>query len=91
MLLVVSKPKEYELEAVLCALYAKCGNSVHCHVPSEAIKAKLRKELWTILKRMLKELIVEGLIYEKRHGKGRRSYGLTKEGVRRAREICFKE
>ena len=86
---MVPKPKEYELEAVLCALYAKCNGSTHCHVPLEAIKVKLRKELWPILRRALRELVVEGLVYEKRHGKGRGSYGLTKEGVRRAREICF--
>lgn len=82
------KLKEYELEAVLCALYAKCGDSIYCHVPLEAIKAKLRRDLWPILRRALRELEKKGLIYRKG---GTKSYGLTREGVRKAREVCFIE
>ena len=82
------KPKEYELEAVLCALYAKCNGSIHCHVPLEAIKTKLRRELWPTLRRTLRELEKRGLIYRKG---GTKSYGLTREGVQRAHEICLIE
>ena len=85
---MTSKPKDCELEAVLCALYIKCYNSIHCHVPLEAVKAKLRRELWPILRRTLRELERKGLVYRKG---GTKSYGLTREGTRRAREICFIE
>ena len=85
---MVPKPTSAQLARVLCGLYAVCGASTKCHAPPEAVAATLpRHERGTVAK-TLRRLVVMGLAWEKTHGPGRKSYGLTREGVQLAREIC---
>jgi len=86
-LTVTPKPPPYMLRAVLCALYSYCGSSTKCHVPPEAVAHRLPREARGVAYKALRRLVSMGLVWEKSHGP-RRSYGLTKEGVRQARETC---
>lgn len=85
---MTSKPTMEELRLALCALYLICGSSTRCHAPPEAIAAKARRDLRGAIPKALRRLAAEGLAWEKSHGPGRRSYGLTREGVRLAKELC---
>ncbi|GEM_PF-4797834 len=90
---MVKKPTKEHKKAILCGLYIKTRGSTHTHFPLEYILKNLIHK-WIVesdqrvLRKALKELVNEGLLWEKSHGKTR-SYGLTKLGVRRAKEICF--
>ena len=84
----MAKISERDLVRTLCIIYLLCGGSTHCHVPLEAVESKVPGHERGRIKKALRELIAEGLVYEKRHGKGRRSYGLTGEGIRRAHIHC---
>ena len=85
------KPPPYMLRAALCALYALCGASTKCHVPPEAVAHRVPREMRGHIPKALKRLVAMGLVWEKTHGPGRRSYGLTKKGVIEAREVCGEE
>jgi len=85
---VTPKPTHEALHAVLCALHRLCGSSTRCHVPPEAIAHRLPREARGIVPKALRRLAAIGLVWEKSHGPGRRSYGLTREGAVKAREIC---
>lgn len=54
----------------------------------EAIESKVPRHERGKVKKVVKELLANGLIYEKRHGKGRKSYGLIEKGLREAWKIC---
>ncbi len=82
------RPTRQQLVRVLCGLYVLCGPSIHCHVPAEAVAATLPRHERGIVSKALRRLVALGLVWEKSHGPGRKSYGLTREGVRLAREIC---
>ncbi|BES81920.1 hypothetical protein [Pyrodictium abyssi] len=84
---LVARPRREQLRIALCALYRICGLSTRCHVPPEAV-ARLPREARGIAAKALKRLVALGLAWEKTHGPGRRSYGLTKKGVELARELC---
>ncbi len=77
------------LRETLCALYLLCGPTTKCRVPREAIMRRLHPTLRGLTAKALKELQHQGLIY-KAGGKGK-TYGLTREGVRRALEECREE
>ena len=83
------KPTPRQLTRILCILYAFCEASTKCHVPPEAVAHKLPREARGITHKALKRLVAMGLVWEKTHGPGRRSYGLTREGVELARQICL--
>ena len=85
---MVPKPTPEALHAVLCALHRLCGASTRCHVPPEAVTRKLPPELRGQAARALRRLAAMGLVWVKTHGPGRRSYGLTREGVRLAKQLC---
>lgn len=76
---------EATLTRILCGLYRLCGDTTHCHIPGEAIARKLprhdRGKAW----KALRQLERQGLVYRKG---GTDSYGLTREGLERAREAC---
>ncbi len=76
------------LQAVLCSLYRLCGESTRCHVPGEAITRTLPKHQRGAAWKALKQLVRQGLVYRKG---GTDSYGLTREGLERAREACLEE
>ena len=82
------KPSRRHTERVLCALYRLTGETTHAHYPLEAIMRKLPPAMRGTVKRALKQLEAEGLIYRKG---GTKSYGLTREGLERAREACLEE
>ena len=82
------RPGWRQLVRVLCILYAFCGTSTRCHVPREAVASRVPGELRGTVYKALRRLVNLGLVWEKSHGPGRRGYGLTKEGVRLARELC---
>jgi len=56
--------------SIVCLL---CGNLTWCHIPLEAIESKVPRHERGKVKKVVKELLANGLIYEKRHGKGRKS------------------
>ena len=85
------KPTARQLLRVLCILYALCGASTHCHVPPEAVARKLPREKRDQAPKTLRRLAAMGLAWEKTHGPGRRSYGLTREGARLAKQLCGEE
>jgi len=76
---------------ILCAIYEYCGTSTHCHVASEKIARLLPRYQRGYVKSALRQLIREGLVYEKHHGKGRRSYGLTEKGAEHVKKLCLLE
>jgi len=84
----VVKVSRKDLHRVLCIIYLLCGDSKWCHIPLEAIESKVPRHERGKVKKVVKELLANGLIYEKRHGKGRKSYGLTEKGLREAWKIC---
>ncbi len=75
------------LSMVLCALYRFC-RSPHCHVPPEAVARVLPKHMRGVVARALRELERRGLVYRKG---GTKSYGLTREGLEKAREWCTED
>ncbi len=79
-----------DMIAVVCAIYKRCGYraSIHCHLPLEAVLSEFPPWLRGYYKKVLRKCVSKGLVYEKHHGKGRRSYGLTREGVRLALAYC---
>ena len=83
------KPTVEELRLALCALYTICGPSTRCHAPPEAVASKARRDLRGAIPRALRRLAAMGLAWEKSHGPGRRSYGLTKQGVELAKQLCM--
>jgi len=85
---VTPKPTIEELRLALCALYLICDLSTKCHAPLEAIAAKARRDLRGSIHKALRRLVAMGLVWEKSHAPGRRSYGLTREGTRVAKELC---
>ncbi len=72
----------------LCAIYEYCGKTTHCHVAPENIAKLFPRHLRGQVYDALHQLVREGLVYEKPHGKGRKSYGLTREGVELALTYC---
>jgi len=84
----VVKISKRDLDRTLCIIYLLCGETKWRHIPLEAIESKVPRHERGKIKKAVKELLAEGLIYEKRHGKGRKSYGLTEKGLREARKIC---
>jgi len=76
---------------VLCIIYLLCDGSTWCHVPLEAIESKVPRHDRGKIKKIIRKLIAKGLIYEKPHGKGRKSFGLTREGVELALTYCVEE
>ena len=82
------KPAWRQLLRILCILYTFCGTSTKCHVPPEAVARKLPRDKRDLAPKTLRRLVALGLAWEKSHGPGRRSYGLTREGVRLAKELC---
>jgi len=84
----VVKVSKRDLDRTLCIIYLLCGESKWCHIPLEAIESKVPGHERGKIKKAVKELLAKGLIYEKKHGKGRRSYGLTEKGLREARKTC---
>jgi len=86
LFLLVLTPRQ--LTRILCILYALCGASTKCHVPPEAVAHRLPREARGMVPKALRRLAAMGLAWEKTHGQGRRSYGLTKEGVELAKQLC---
>lgn len=82
------KPTREQLRITLCILYRLCRGSAKCHVPPEAVAAKLPRDRRDAAHRALRRLVAMGLAWEKTHGPGRRSYGLTKQGVELAKQLC---
>ena len=82
------KISERDLVRTLCIIYLLCNGSTRCHVPLEAVESKVPGHERGRVKKALRELVKKGLVYEKTHGKGRRSYGLTREGVGKANLYC---
>ncbi len=82
------KISERDMIRVLCIIYLLCGGSPKCHIPLEAIESKVPGHERGKIKKVVKELVTRGLVYEKPHGKGRKSYGLTREGIRTALNYC---
>ena len=74
-----------EERAVLCSLYNKCSPTTHCHLPGEYIVKALPRHARGHGWKALEKLRRRGLIYQKG---GTDSYGLTREGINMAREIC---
>ena len=74
-----------QLNRVLCALYKLTGSSPNAHYPLEAIMRKLHPRLRGTTRRAIRELEKQGLVYRKG---GTDSYGLTREGIEKARELC---
>ena len=77
--------------AVICRIYYLCGESTKCHMPREAVTRRLLPYNGKEARKYLGKAVNQGYIYEERHEKGRRSYGLTKKGLRKAREACREE
>ena len=73
---------------ILCTLYRIC-RPPHCRIHQEAIARRLPSYLRGLVKEALEELRRQGLVY--RAGGKRKTYGLTREGLERAREICLEE
>ncbi|MEB3860635.1 MAG: hypothetical protein GSR84_00260 [Desulfurococcales archaeon] len=84
----MGRKDEDTLRRTLCSLYQICGDSTHCHVPGEAIAGKAPKHERGQIWRALKKLVRQGLVYRKG---GTDSYGLTREGLERAREECMEK
>ncbi|MEB3779429.1 MAG: hypothetical protein GSR85_04275 [Desulfurococcales archaeon] len=82
------KISQRQLDRTLCALYKLTGESLHAHYPLEAVMRKLPPHLRGAVKRAIKQLEKMGLVYRKG---GTRSYGITREGLERAREVCMGE
>ncbi len=82
------KASRRHMKRVLCALYRLTGETTHAHYPLEAIMRKLPPAMRDTVKRALKQLEAEGLVYRKG---GTKSYGLTQEGLEKVREICIEE
>ncbi len=82
-----------DILAIVCAVYRKCGHraTVHCHLPVEAILSMFPPWMRKYYKKALRNSVRKGYVYEKPHGKGRRSYGLTKAGVELALTQCIEE
>ena len=76
------------LNAILCRLYYLCMGSTKCHRPPEEILRGFPSDVGKEAKKHLRKAVNKGYIYEKHHGKGRRSYGPTRQGLRKARQIC---
>ncbi len=83
------KISKRDLIRVLCIIYLLCGGSTWCHVPLEAIESKVPGHDRGKIKKIVRKLVTKGLVYEKSHGKGRKSYGLTKEGVKMVLTYCI--
>jgi len=88
---VTPKPTPRQLLRILCILHALCGSSTKCHVPPEAIAHRLPREARGTVAKALRRLTAKGLVWEKPHGPGRKSYGLTRKGVRTAEQLCGSE
>ncbi len=73
---------------ILCTLYRIC-RSPHCRVSQEAVARRLPSYLRGLAKEALEELRRRGLVY-RAGGKGK-TYGLTREGLEKAREACMGE
>ncbi len=74
----MTRISEEDMIRVLCIIYLLCGGSLWCHIPLEAIESKVPGHDRGKVKKIIRKLIARGLVYEKHHGKGRRSYGLTR-------------
>ena len=85
---MVPKPTWRQLLRILCILQSYCGSSTSCHVPLEAVAQKLPREKRDLAPKALRRLVAMGLAWEKSHGPGRRSYGLTREGAGLAKQLC---
>ena len=73
---------------ILCTLYRIC-RSPHCRVSQEAVARRLPSYLRGLAKEALEELRRRGLVY--RAGGKDKTYGLTREGLEKAREACMGE
>jgi len=58
------KIAEKDLIKVLCIIYLLCGATTKCHIPLEAITSKVPRHKRGKIKKIIKELVVRGLIYE---------------------------
>ncbi len=85
----MARVDERLLGRVLCILYLLAGESTHSRYPLEAIASKFRRDTRGLVKEALEELRRKGLVY-RAGGKGK-TYGLTREGLERAREACIEE
>ena len=75
---------------VICRLYEICGLAVKCHASPQDIARMFPRHLRGLVYEALEQLVREGILYEKHHGKGRRSYGFTTQGIETARLILKK-
>ncbi len=80
--------EEWILDQILCALYKLTGESTHAHYPLEAVLRKIPPAIRGDVRQGIKQLERQGLVYRKG---GTKSYGLTREGLERAREACLEE
>ncbi len=84
----MGRQDEDDLVAIVCAIFRKCGLTVHCHLPLEAILRQFPPWMRGYFRKVLRKAVNKKLVYEKPHGKGRKSYGLTREGVELASLRC---
>ena len=82
------KASRRHMKRVLCALYRLTGESIHAHYPLEAVLRKVNPAIRGDVKRGIRQLERQGLVYRKG---GTKSYGLTQEGLEKAREECMEE
>ena len=83
------KARPQNTGTLLCVLYFLTGDTTHARYPIEAIMRSTPPEYRGLVKKTLEELRRQGLVYKAR-GKGK-TYGLTREGLERAREACLEE
>ena len=84
----MTKISERDLNRTLCIIYLLCEGTKWRHIPLETITSKVPRHERGKIKKAVKDLLAKGLIYEKRHGKGRKSYGLTDKGLEEALREC---
>jgi hypothetical protein len=75
-------------QATLFALAAACRQSLHAHVPIEAVSHRLRKDLRGDVKKALKKLRGRGLCQEHPAG-GTMTWELSEAGLRLSQRLAI--
>ena|GEM_PF-2673732 len=82
----MAKISKRGLDRTLCIIYLLCGETKRRRIPLEAIESKVPRHERGKIKKAVKELLAKGLIYEKRHGKGRKSYRANRKRTKKSTE-----
>ena len=81
-------------KAVLVALYLACRGSTKCNVSVTTINKRLPKNFKSRIntRKILRKLVAKGLVWEHggRRANGGKTYGLTPEGAKTAKQIIEK-